>query len=72
MNFSVLYSLTYGGTVRYSDLNALSHSLSVNASRQLGRKWSFTVAGTAQDNTMAQYLCSADRAECAFAIAGHV
>ncbi len=56
MNFSVLYSLTYGGTVRYSDLNALSHSLSITASRQLGPKWSFTVAGAAQDSTMAQYL----------------
>jgi hypothetical protein len=56
MNFSVLYSLTYGGTVRYSDLNALSHSLSITASRQLGSKWSLTVAGAAQDGTMAQYL----------------
>src|ERR1019366_9490916 len=55
-NFSVLYSLTYAGMTRYSDLNALSHSLSMTASRQLTRKWTFTLTGAAQDSTLAEYM----------------
>ena len=55
-NFSVLYSISYGGTVRYPDLNGLSHSLSMSASRQLTRKWSFSLTGAAQDSTMAEFM----------------
>ncbi len=55
-DFSLLYSLSYAGIARYSDLNALSHSLSMTASRQLAPKWTFTLAGTAQDATLAEFL----------------
>jgi hypothetical protein len=55
-NFSLLYSLTYAGMTRYSDLNGLSHSLSVTASRQLSPKWTFTLTGAAQDSTLAEFL----------------
>ena len=55
-NFSALYSLGYSGTARYSDLNALSQSFSMTASRQLSPKWTFSLAGAAQDGTLAEYL----------------
>src|ERR1039458_9511057 len=55
-NLSMIYSGTYTGVARYSDLNAFSHSLSVTASRQITTKWTFTLAGAAQDSTLAEYM----------------
>jgi hypothetical protein len=55
-NLTMLYSGTYTGVTRYSDLNALSHSFSVTASRQFTTKWTFTMTGTAQDSTLAEYM----------------
>jgi hypothetical protein len=55
-NLSVLYSGTYMGVARYSDLNALSHALSLNVSRQLSSKWTFTMTGSAQDSTLAEFM----------------
>src|ERR1039457_1150172 len=55
-SFSMMYALTYAGMTRYSDLNALTHSLSMTASRQLTRKWSFTLTGAAQDSTLAEFM----------------
>ncbi len=55
-NFSVLYSLGYAGMTRYSDLNAVSHSLSITANRQLTRKWTFTLTGAAQDSTLTEFM----------------
>ena len=55
-NFSVMYSLSYAGMTHYSDLNALSQSLSMTASRQLTPKWTFTLTGSAQDSTLAEFM----------------
>ena len=43
-NFSLLYSGSYGGMVRYSDTNAFNHSLSVGIDRTLSPKWTFSVS----------------------------
>jgi hypothetical protein len=55
-SLSIMYSLTYSGVTRYSELNAFGHSLSIAASRQLGGKWTVTLAGGAEDSTQAQFL----------------
>jgi len=55
-NFSVTYSLGYGGLVHYSDANAFSQSISLSLNRQLGSKWTLSLSGNASDSTMAQYL----------------
>jgi hypothetical protein len=52
---SAMYSGTYGGMIRNSNLNAYSQSLSFSASRTV-RKWTFTFSGSGQDSTFAQYL----------------
>jgi hypothetical protein len=55
-SFSALYSLSYGGISRYSDLSGLSHSLSVTASQQLTAKWTLSLTGAAQDTTQAEFM----------------
>jgi hypothetical protein len=55
-NTSVLYSGTYDGMVRYSNLNAYNQSLSISASRMLTPKWTFSLSATGTDNSLAQYL----------------
>jgi len=44
-NFSMLYSGTYAGMVRYSGSNAFSQGLSLAFSRTLSPKWSLAIAG---------------------------
>jgi hypothetical protein len=39
--FSLNYTPSYTGRVRYSSLNALNHAFSVNASRKLAPRWTF-------------------------------
>ena len=55
-DFSLLYSLTYSGVTRYSELNAPSQSLSMTVSRQLAPKWTFSLTGGAQDSTQTEFL----------------
>jgi hypothetical protein len=55
-NFSAFYSASYGGMVRYSDLNGLSQSFSVAINRELSRKWSVSLSGSGQDSRLAQYV----------------
>jgi hypothetical protein len=55
-NASLFYSGSYSGMTHYSNLNSLSHSLSLSASRQLTPKWTLTLTGSAQDGTLAEYL----------------
>jgi hypothetical protein len=55
-NFSMMYSGTYGGMVRYSDTNAFSQSLSLSASRMLSPKWTLAFSGAGSDNTTAEFL----------------
>lgn len=53
---SVLYSGSYGGMVRYSNLDGYSQSLSLSASRKLTPKWTFGLSASGSDSTIAQYL----------------
>ncbi|HUB82483.1 MAG TPA: hypothetical protein VMB03_26985 [Bryobacteraceae bacterium] len=53
---SVLYSGTYAGQVRYSNLNAYNQTLSLGASHKLGQKWTFSLNAVGSDMTLAQYL----------------
>jgi hypothetical protein len=55
-SLSVLYTGTYGGMVRYSNLDAFSQGLSVSASRKLSSRWTFGLSASGQDSTVAQYL----------------
>ncbi len=55
-NVSVLYSGTYAGMVRYSDLSAYNQSLSISAVRMLTPKWTFSLTASGSDNSLAQYL----------------
>jgi hypothetical protein len=53
---SVKYTGTYGAMVRYSGLNAYSHSLSIAASRMLTPRWTFNFSAEGEDITLAQFL----------------
>jgi hypothetical protein len=55
MNLAVIYSASYIGQAHYSNLNALNHSLSITASRKLG-KWTASVSGSGQDVSLTQFL----------------
>jgi hypothetical protein len=55
-DLSVMYSLTYSGLSRYSELNGLSHSLSIGVNRRLGTKWTVNLTGVAQDTTLAEFM----------------
>lgn len=55
-SFSMMYTSAYVGMTHYSDLNALNHSLTVTASRELARKWTLFLTGAAQDSTLAEFL----------------
>jgi hypothetical protein len=55
-DFSLLYSLTYAGVTRYSELNAPSQSLSITVTQQLSPKWTFSLTGAGQDSTQAEFL----------------
>jgi hypothetical protein len=55
-NIAVLYSGTYEGMVRYSNLDAYNQSLSISVSRMLTPKWTFTLTAAGTDNSLAQYL----------------
>lgn len=55
-NVAVLYTGSYQGMVRYSNLNAYNQSISLSANRLLTPKWTFTLTAAAQDDSLAQYL----------------
>jgi hypothetical protein len=55
-DLSVLYSGTYSGMSRYSNLNAFNHSLAIQASRTLRRKWTIAATAGAQDSTLTQFI----------------
>jgi hypothetical protein len=55
-NFSITYSGSYNGMVRYSALDAFNHSVSLSANRTLGHNWTASLSGTGQDSTLAQSL----------------
>lgn len=53
---SLVYSPSYIGMVRYSQLNSLNQTLSFSASRKLRPRWSFGFSTAANDSTIEQYL----------------
>ncbi len=55
-DITMLYTGTYQGMIRYTNLNAYNQSLSLSAFRVLTPKWTFNLTASAQDNTLAQYL----------------
>jgi hypothetical protein len=55
-NLSIMYSGSYAGNVHYSDLNAYSQSVSIDASRTLNRKWTVSLSASGQDSSLAQFL----------------
>src|SRR5579864_8908070 len=55
-DLSAFYSATYGGMVRYSDLNGVSQLFSITINRELTRKWSVGLWGSGEDNRLAQYV----------------
>jgi hypothetical protein len=55
-NLSIRYFGSYGGNIHYSDLNAYSQSVSIDASRTLSRKWTVSLSASGQDSTLAQFL----------------
>ena len=55
-NFSIRYSGTYSGLVRYSDANGYSQTLSLGMNRQLAPKWTFGLSLTGQDSTLAEVI----------------
>jgi hypothetical protein len=50
------YGLTYGGSSRYQNLNALNHTFSLSASRVLTEKWTFNLSASAVDSTLVQLV----------------
>jgi hypothetical protein len=55
-NLSIRYSGSYSGMVRYSNLDAFSHSLSISATRSLTPKWTAVLSASGDDATVAQFL----------------
>jgi hypothetical protein len=56
--FAITYSPSYTGRVRYTDLNALSQSLDLNASRKLNQKWTVGFSANAGVSNFDQFLFS--------------
>jgi hypothetical protein len=56
MNFSVIYSPSYGGQVHYSNLNSLNHTLLINGSRKFSQKWTVSLSGSGQDISLTEFL----------------
>ncbi len=57
-SISIGYMASYLGQVHHSDLNALNHFLNLNATRQLGRKWTFGFSANSGLSTYTQMLFS--------------
>jgi hypothetical protein len=55
---SISYGGNYGGQLRYSNLNAFGHFLTMSASRTFRTKWSLNASGMADYRTFAQYIFS--------------
>ncbi len=55
-NFSAIYGLNYGGSIKYANLNALNHSLTINMNRELTSKWTLSVSASGRDSTLDQLI----------------
>lgn len=56
--FSMNYTPSYTGQIRYSSLNALNHAFSLNATRKLARRWSFNFSVAGDLSSLQQSLFS--------------
>lgn len=54
--FSMNYSGSYTGLVRYSDASGYSQTFSLSADRKLSPKWSVRLSASGQDITLIQFL----------------
>jgi hypothetical protein len=57
-SISIGYMASYLGQVHHSDLNALNHFLNLNATKRLGRKWTFGFSANSGLSTYTQMLFS--------------
>jgi hypothetical protein len=55
-NTIFMYSGTYMGMTRYTELNSYNQAASLGFSRALSTKWTVDLSGAAQDTTLAQFL----------------
>jgi hypothetical protein len=55
-DMSILYSGTYGGLVRYPDLNSYDQALSIGASHKVAPKWTVSFSASGQDSSLANSL----------------
>jgi hypothetical protein len=55
-SFSLVYTPSYEARARYTTLDALNHSLSMNANRRLAPRWTFTFAFSGDYSNMARSL----------------
>jgi hypothetical protein len=55
---SVVYSPSYSGRLHYTQWNSFSHSLAINANRDLGQKWKVSLSATASVGTADNFLFS--------------
>lgn len=55
-NFSVVYSVSYTGRIRYSNWDALNQSLSITGSHKLGRKWVADLSVVGRETNLEQFL----------------
>lgn len=53
-DFSVFYTPSYTGRVRYAEWNALNHALSIQARRKLAAKWTFEFAASGNISNLAE------------------
>jgi hypothetical protein len=60
-NLSLTYSGGYGGMIRYTDVNGFNHSLSIDLSRELTKRWTASLSGSGTENTTAQFLFQPER-----------
>ena len=53
-DFSILYTGTYGGLVRYPEFNHYSQSLSLSATRKIAPKWTGSIEASGQDYSLSE------------------
>jgi len=55
-NFSIRYTGSYGRDINQSSLDRLNHSVFINLTRPLGRKWRVDFSADGQDSTYEQFV----------------
>ena len=55
-SFSITYTPSFTGRLRYSSLNALNHAFSMNATRKVSHRWQFGLSAAGDYSTLDQFL----------------